>query len=230
MTKAVLFDLDGTLLDTAPAFHILLNEQLAAIGRDAISLEAVRTVVSEGAAAMVCLAFGVGRDDPLFAEQLDTLLTRYAADPGANTQLFEGMSEVLDTLDELNIPWGIVTNKPERFTVPILQHLGLSDRVGPVICPDHVEERKPSPEGLLMAARQLAVAPVDCCYVGDHLRDIQAGHNANMATIGVTFGYLAEGEDPYSWKADAYADHPHEILVRLGLVSRNNEDDSDESE
>jgi len=230
MTKAVLFDLDGTLLDTAPAFHVLLNEQLAALGREPISLEAVRTVVSEGAAAMVCLAFGIERGHPMFAEQLDTLLARYANAPGANTQLFAGMATVLNTLDELGIPWGIVTNKPERFTLPILAHLGLAERVGVVVCPDHVSERKPSPEGLLLAARTLGVAPAQCCYVGDHQRDIEAGHNANMATIGVTFGYLAAGEDPYSWRADAYADHAEELLLRLGLASTQSEEFGDESE
>lgn len=230
MTKAVLFDLDGTLLDTAPAFHLLLNEQLADVGREPISLDAVRTVVSEGAAAMVCLAFGIEQDDAMFAPQLERLLERYAADPGANTQLFPGMATVLDTLDELGIPWGVVTNKPERFTVPILAHLGLSGRVGTVICPDHVSERKPSPEGLLLAAQQLGVAPLSCCYIGDHKRDIEAGHNANMATIGVTFGYLAEGEDPYSWRADAYADRAEDILLRLGLAGTDSEDFGDESE
>lgn len=230
MTKAVLFDLDGTLLDTAPAFHVLLNEQLAALGRPPVSLEAVRTVVSEGAAAMVCLAFGIERDDPIFAEQLDTLLNRYASAPGANTQLFAGMETVLNTLDEQGIPWGIVTNKPERFTLPILAHLGLAERVGVVVCPDHVSERKPNPEGLLLAARTLGVAPVQCCYVGDHQRDIAAGHNANMATIGVTFGYLAAGEDPYSWRADAYVDHAEELLLRLGLASNHREAFGDESE
>lgn len=230
MIKAVLFDLDGTLLDTAPAFHQLLNQQLHAAGRPLIHLSQLRTVVSDGAAAMINLAFDITPDDPEFESQLTTLLNNYHANPAANTQLFPGMSEVLDALNQAEIPWGIVTNKPERFTTPILKHLGLSQDAKTVICPDHVSERKPHPEGLLKAAAELGVAPELCCYIGDHLRDIEAGRRANMATIAVTYGYLHDTEDPQSWNADAYAEHPEELLVRLGLVSKGINDNSDETE
>lgn len=230
MIKAVLFDLDGTLLDTAPAFHQLLNQQLHAAGRPLIHLSELRTVVSDGAAAMVSLAFDMSPEDPEFDHQLKTLLASYHANPAANTQLFPGMSEVLNALDEANIPWGIVTNKPERFTTPILQHLGLNKNAKTVICPDHVSERKPHPEGLLKAAAELGVAPEQCCYIGDHLRDIEAGRRANMATIAVTYGYLHDAEDPQSWNADAYAEHAEELLVRLGLASTRAHENSDETE
>lgn len=229
MVKAVFFDLDGTLLDTAPAFYQLLNQQLKEAGKAPVSIAALRTVVSDGAAAMVKLAFDIDEQDPQFQQQLDTLLTRYKANPAENTQLFDGMYEVLDTLEEAEIPWGIVTNKPERFTVPILEHLGLANRTEAVICPDHVEERKPSPEGLLKAAQILGVGAPQSCYVGDHLRDIEAGRNANMATIAVTYGYLKDDENPASWGADAYAHSPLEILARLGLTADNSES-AEESE
>lgn len=230
MIKAVLFDLDGTLLDTAPAFHQLLNQQLHAAGRPLIHLSQLRTVVSEGAAAMVSLAFGLSPEDPGFKEQLDTLLSTYQSNPAAHTQLFPGMDEVIAKLVELEIPWGIVTNKPERFTLPILEHLGLRQGAKTIICPDHVAERKPHPEGLLKAAAELGVAPEECCYIGDHLRDIEAGRRANMATIAVTYGYLRDDEDPQSWNADAYAEHPSELLSRLGLVTHPISEHSDETD
>lgn len=230
MINAVLFDLDGTLLDTAPAFHQLLNQQLHAAGRPLIHLSQLRTVVSDGAAAMVSLAFDMSPEDPEFEDQLNTLLTNYRANPAANTQLFPGMADVLETLNQANIPWGIVTNKPERFTTPILEHLGLNQDAKTVICPDHVSERKPHPEGLLKAAAELGVAPEQCCYVGDHLRDIEAGRRANMATIAVTYGYLHDSEDPQSWNADAYAEHADELLNRLGLTTPSAGTNSDETE
>ncbi len=219
MINAVLFDLDGTLLDTAPAFHHLLNQQLAAAQLPAISLSEIRTVVSEGAAAMVGLAFNLAPEAPEFQQHLDALLHAYRENPAAHTQLFPGMETVLSTLEERGIPWGIVTNKPERFTLPILEHLGLKHRAQTVICPDHVKERKPHPEGLLKAAAQLNTPPEQCCYVGDHWRDIEAGRRANMATIAVTYGYLRHDEDPLTWQADAYAAQAEELLQRLGLLT-----------
>src|SRR5699024_6071453 len=219
-----------TLLDTAPAFHQLLNQQLHAAGRPLIHLSQLRTVVSDGAAAMISLAFEMSPEDPEFEGHLTTLLSNYRANPAANTQLFPGMAEVLDALHEAHIPWGIVTNKPERFTTPILEHLGLSQAAQTVICPDHVSERKPHPEGLLKAAAELGVAPEQCCYIGDHLRDIEAGRRANMATIAVTYGYLHDTEDPQSWNADAYAEHADELLIRLGLAPSHLSENSDETE
>lgn len=230
MIKAVLFDLDGTLLDTAPAFHQLLNQQLHTAGLPLIRLSQLRTVVSEGAAAMIRLAFNLTPEAPEFEAHLNTLLASYHANPAANTQLFPGMRDVLETLNDANIPWGVVTNKPERFTLPILEHLGLKEQAKTIICPDHVEERKPHPEGLLKAATELGVAPEDCCYIGDHLRDIEAGRRANMATIAVTYGYLGATEDPQSWNADAYAEHATELLSRLGLAPHTIDEHSDETD
>ncbi|MBZ2188168.1 HAD-IA family hydrolase [Alcanivorax sp. JB21] len=215
MAQAVFFDLDGTLVDTAPDFHVVLNQVLAEAGRPAQSLAAVRTQVSNGARALVTLGFGLVPEDAAFPDTLDTLLNAYAARLDVDTCLFPGMAEVLARLDADGTPWGVVTNKPARFTAPVLRGLGLSERVGPVICPDDVVLRKPDPEGLLKAAAMVGVDPARCLYVGDHLRDIEAGRNAGMTTVAALFGYLDPNEDPRAWHADYYIDAADALLPLL---------------
>ncbi|MCH8545059.1 MAG: HAD-IA family hydrolase [Alcanivorax sp.] len=215
MPHAVFFDLDGTLIDTAPDFHVVLNQVLADAGRPPQSMAAVRSQVSNGARALVTLGFGLGPDDAGFAEALETLLDAYAARLDVDTCLFPGMDAVLARLDADGTPWGVVTNKPARFTGPVLRGLGLGERVGPVICPDHVTLRKPDPEGLLKAAAAVGAAPAQCLYVGDHLRDIEAGRNAGMVTVAALFGYLDANEDPRAWHADYYIDAAEELLPLL---------------
>jgi N-acetyl-D-muramate 6-phosphate phosphatase len=217
VADAVFFDLDGTLIDTAPDFHTVLNAMLAEAGRPALPYHKVRSQVSNGARAVVRAGFGGGPGEPEFDRRLSEFLDRYVDHLTVGTTLFDGMDRILDLLDARRIPWGIVTNKPARFTEPLLAGLNLSERVGPVICPDHVAERKPHPEGLLKAASLVGVAPQRCIYVGDHERDIAAGRNAGMATIGVTFGYLDEGEDPLSWQADHYAADAEQLQALLNL-------------
>lgn len=215
MAQAVFFDLDGTLIDTAPDFHVVLNQVLADAGRPAQSMAAVRSQVSNGARALVTLGFGLAPEDAGFAEALETLLDAYAARLAVDTCLFPGMEAVLARLEADGTPWGVVTNKPARFTGPVLQGLGLSERVGPVICPDHVALRKPDPEGLLKAAAAVGAAPERCLYVGDHLRDIEAGRNAGMVTVAALFGYLDPNEDPRAWHADYYINAADELLPLL---------------
>lgn len=218
MTDAVFFDLDGTLIDTAPDFYTVINATLAEAGRAAVSYNAVREQVSNGARAMIGLGFGLQPGDDGFDHWLNRFLDRYAEHLAVDTVLFPGMDQVLDALDNAGTPWGIVTNKPSRFTFPVLEGLGLSQRVGPVICPDHVSQRKPDPEGLLMAAREVDAEPARCLYVGDHDRDIAAGRNAGMTTIAVLFGYIDASENPADWRADHYVEHASELLPLLGLA------------
>jgi phosphoglycolate phosphatase len=217
MTEAVFFDLDGTLIDTAPDFYTVLNGMLREAGLAELPYEKVRAQVSNGGGAVVRAGFGGNVGEPEFDARLKEFLDRYVEHLAVGTTLFDGMELVLSRLEKNNIPWGIVTNKPARFTVPLLAGLKLTDRVGPVICPDHVAERKPHPEGLLNAAAMVGAEPSRCIYVGDHIRDIEAGRRAGMTTIGVLFGYLDKGEDPYAWQADHYAADTAELLQLLKL-------------
>lgn len=215
MLEAVFFDLDGTLADTAPDFYTVLNRVLAAHGHPAVSYQAVRATVSNGARALTELGFGLAPGDDGFAERLDEVLEAYTAHLDVDTRLFDGLAEALDWLDGHGLPWGVVTNKPERFTTPVLAGLGLADRVGPVICPDHVRERKPDPEGLLIAAARVSANPTHCLYVGDHLRDIQAGLNARMLTATAAFGYIDADDNPRAWPADYYLNNGADLLPLL---------------
>lgn len=215
--QAVFFDLDGTLIDTAPDFYTVLNATLQEAGRDLVSYNAVREQVSNGARAMIGLGFGLQPGDDGFDLWLNRFLDRYEQHLAVDTVLFPGMAEVLERLEQAAIPWGIVTNKPSRFTLPLLEGLGLQSRVGPVICPDHVARRKPDPEGLLMAARATGSDATRCMYVGDHERDIAAGRNAGMTTIGVLFGYIDADENPADWQADFYVEHADELNALFGL-------------
>lgn len=215
--QAVFFDLDGTLIDTAPDFYTVLNATLQEAGRDLVSYNAVREQVSNGARAMIGLGFGLQPGDADFDLWLNRFLDRYEQHLAVDTVLFPGMAEVLERLEHAAIPWGIVTNKPSRFTLPLLEGLGLQARVGPVICPDHVTRRKPDPEGLLMAARATGRDVTRCIYVGDHERDIAAGRNAGMTTIGVLFGYIDADENPADWRADFYVEHAEELNALFGL-------------
>lgn len=217
-TEAVFFDLDGTLVDTARDFHTVLNATLAAAGREPLHFARVREQVSNGARAMIRLGFGLEPGDEGFDYWLEQFLDRYAEQLTVHSTLFPGMAEVLDALDTLGVPWGVVTNKPFRFSEPLMAGLGLAHRMGPLICPDHVARRKPDPEGLLLAARQAGVNPARCIYVGDHDRDIAAGRQAGMTTVAVLFGYIEADDDPYAWRADHYIERAEQLLplVRTG--------------
>lgn len=218
MPDAVFFDLDGTLIDTAPDFYTVINNTLAQAGRAPVSFNAVREQVSNGARAMIGLGFGLQPGDAEFDYWLNQFLDQYAEHLAVDTVLFPGMDAVLDKLEAADIPWGIVTNKPSRFTLPVLKGLQLDQRVGPVICPDDVTRRKPDPEGLFMAAKQTNSDPARCIYVGDHERDIAAGRNAGMKTIAVLFGYIDATENPTDWHADHYVEHADDLLPLLRLT------------
>ncbi|MCU5786385.1 HAD-IA family hydrolase [Alloalcanivorax marinus] len=220
MLEAVFFDLDGTLVDTAPDFYVVLNQVLEANGRATVSYAAVRATVSNGARALTELGFGLAPGEPGFDDYLDQLLAAYGRRLDVDTVLFAGMAESLDWLDHQGIPWGVVTNKPERFTRPVLAGLGLLDRSVAVICPDQVRERKPDPEGLLMAAAAAGANPTHCLYVGDHLRDIQAGINAKMRTATAAFGYVDPDDNPRAWAADYYLERGEDLAPLLQRLTQ----------
>jgi phosphoglycolate phosphatase len=203
---AVLFDLDGTLLDTAPDFWPVLNAVRASRDLPPLPYAAVRQQVSNGAAGLIQFAFNLTAADADFEPLRLDLLARYQQHLAVNTRLFAGLDHLLLRLQNANIPWGVVTNKPLRYSEPLLTQLNLRQTCSTLICPDHVKERKPDPEGLLIACQQLKVEPSQCLYVGDHQRDIEAGQRAGMHTAAALFGYIGDDEDPQQWQADFYVE------------------------
>jgi len=215
-SKAVLFDLDGTLLDTAPDMTCALNKLLAEERLEPLSFGTVRPYVSHGAASLVRLAFPEAPEAE-FNLLRERFLMIYRGCLADRTCLFDGMAELLATFERTGIPWGIVTNKPTWLTEPLLEALGLDTRAGSVVCGDTFEERKPHPRPLLHAASEIGVAPEDCLYVGDAERDIRAARAAQMRSLIARFGYIGPSDDIAAWSADGCIDSPHEILQWLEL-------------
>ena len=173
--KALLFDLDGTLLDTAPDFISAINKQLQIRDRDSLINNTVRTSVTNGSVGIIESVYGIKQNDPEFEVLKEEFLELYLSNIAEKTSLFDGLKQVLDNCVKQSIPWGIVTNKPLRYTTPLLEELGLDHQSATTICPDHVSNPKPDPESLLLACSQLSLNPEDCIYIGDHIRDIQLG-------------------------------------------------------
>lgn len=213
--KALLFDLDGTLLDTAPDFVSALNIQLGMHGRDPLPASAVRTSVTNGSAGLIQEGFGITPDHVDFETIRQQYLDLYFNNLADQTHLFSGLEDVLMRCEHDNIPWGIVTNKPWKFSSAVLEQLGLMSRAATVICPDHVVHPKPHPEAMLLAAAQISVSPQDCLYVGDHRRDIDAGRAAGMKTIAAGWGYIEHGEDASNWKADHFISESSQLYPLL---------------
>lgn len=205
--EAILFDLDGTLVDTAADFIHVLNFQRKQYGLSRLDPQTIRDTVSNGARALTELAFGANFED----KRLE-LLELYADCAGDQAELFDGMENVLQHFESLNIPWGIVTNKPRRFTEILLDKLALSSRSALTLCPDDVKKSKPDPESLFLACERLQCEPMNTIYVGDHERDIIAGKAANMKTVVARFGYILDKTSISSWQADFEIDHPNELI------------------
>jgi 2-phosphoglycolate phosphatase len=213
--RVVLFDLDGTLADTAPDLAGALNRLLAERGRPSVAIEIARPVASSGARGMLSVGFGIGPTHPEYEPLKARFLDLYAAHLCEATRLFDGVAELLEALEARAIGWGVVTNKAERFTIPLLDALRLLSRAACVVGGDTTARTKPHPGPLLHAAQALVVAPERCLYVGDDLRDVQAARAANMPVIAAAYGYLGEGGDPLLWDADAVIQHPLEVLNHL---------------
>ncbi len=210
--KAVLFDLDGTLIDTAPDFFTTLNLLRSEEGLGALEYDAIRRTVSNGARALIDLSFQHERDTPEFDRLLNRLLDIYSQNLAVKTGLFEGMDKVLRFIGEQKLDWGIVTNKSSLYTLPILKALNLNPAPKSVVCPDHVTKTKPDPEPLLLACQQIQCQPHEAIYVGDHLRDIDCGKHAGMPTVAVTYGYIADDDDAKSWQADFLINKADELI------------------
>lgn len=212
---AVLFDLDGTLLDTAPDFVRCLNQLRGELALAPLPDAELRRSVSNGARAMIEAGFGLTPEDVDYTTRHSAFLDLYEAGIAEETRLFPGMDAVLAWLEARWIPWGVVTNKPARFTLPLLAALELDERCGVAVCPDHVTRRKPDPESLLLACRTLAAEPTASIYVGDHLRDIEAGRNAGMITVAARYGYIEDPAEIPSWRADHGVDSAGELVGLL---------------
>lgn len=213
---AVLFDLDGTLLDTAPDMVPALNGLLAEQGASALPYDQARAHVSNGAAGLLRLAFP-GRDTDARQPLLDRYLALYQARLSLATRLFPGLEILLDTLDEAAIPWGVVTNKASRLTEPLLEQLGLASRAACIVSGDTTSERKPSPRPVQHALSELGARPDCSYYVGDARRDIEAGNAAGTITVAVTYGYIEPGQDPYAWGARHVVNSTrelHDLIIR----------------
>lgn len=217
---AVLFDLDGTLADTAPDLANTLNQTLISEGRDPLPYETIRPHVSHGAAAMIRRGFGIGPEDPEFARLRSYFLAHYRDNICQETRLFEGMEATLDALEQRDIPWGVVTNKQSYLTHPLMESLGLSLRSGCIVSGDTLPQSKPHPAPILHACKLIDADPRQTLYVGDAERDIKAGRAAGTRTLTALFGYLDEGDSPADWGADGMVESPIDILKWLGFASQ----------
>jgi phosphoglycolate phosphatase len=210
---AVLFDLDGTLADTAPDLAGALNAMLRADGRAPLPFEHIRPWVSWGAPRLIRLGYGEDLEAVRLAELRARFLAFYEAGLCRDSRLFPGVPEGLAALESAGVPWGIVTNKPGWLTEPLVAALGLGDRAGTVISGDTLPFAKPHPMPLLHAARELHTEPADCIYVGDNVRDIEAGRAAGMRTIAAAWGYIPADDDPVAWQADLLMASPSSLAA-----------------
>lgn len=215
----VLFDLDGSLIDTAPDFVSVCNRLLAEHDRPAMESARVHQTVSEGARALIKLCFEIeeGHEEfePLRQQLLDFYEEQIAVSESA---LYPGLEELLASLDSDGTPWGIVTNKPERYACQLLDKLQLSERCGVLICPDHVEHSKPHPEPILLACDRLQRSTERTVYIGDHERDMQAAKSADVIAVAAAYGYVPAGDDPQGWYADFIVTDSRQIAGLLDML------------
>jgi phosphoglycolate phosphatase len=218
IARAVLFDLDGTLIDSAPDLAGAANELRAAHDLPPLPYAVLRPMVGAGARGMVGAAFGLGPDDARFMGLRDDFLARYERRMLRETQVFDAMRPVLQALAAADMPWGIVTNKAARFAEPVVRGLQLHTATATLVCGDTTPHAKPHPAPLYEAARRLGLAAADCVYVGDDLRDVQAGRAAGMPTLAAAWGYLGQGDAIEHWGADAVLPEPKALLNWLQLA------------
>lgn len=216
--KAVLFDLDGTLLDTAPDFVTSLNLLLAEEGKKPLPYKTIRDTVSNGAKALIQLAFNIDESNPDFERLRQRLLLLYGQHLTDKTLPFAGINDVLDFIKRKKIAWGVVTNKPFVYTDPLLRKMPFPVPPQTVICPDHVTHRKPHPEPMLLACKQLDCKPFEAIYLGDHQRDIEAAQNASMKTIACAYGYIEHGDKVSDWHADHTVQQVGDIIPVLQTI------------
>ncbi len=211
----LLFDLDGTLLDTAPDFAYAINTLRTSFDKPPLSIEIIRPTVSHGVEAMLYTGFGLKPTDPTYAAVVQQCIKLYQEQLAIHALPFPGILELLDHLENHQIAWGIVTNKPAFLTNPLMERLQLSHKAACIVSGDTTPNSKPHPEPLLYACKKMAVQPEHCIYIGDAARDIEAGKAAGMFTIGALFGYIDSIEEALNWEADHYVHHATEIWPYL---------------
>jgi phosphoglycolate phosphatase len=221
MIEAVLFDLDGTLIDTAPDMAAALNNLLIEEGYDPLPLQSIRPFVSQGGLVLTQLGFGKTVSTTEIEPLRQRFLQHYRNIVADNSVLFDGMGEVLNTLEKNNLIWGIVTNKPEWLTTPLLKQMSLQQRSSVVICGDTLEFKKPHPQPLIVAAETIGVKCQNCIYVGDDKRDIDAGNAANMITLSAAYGYIELNTNLADWKADGNLNQPLDLISHPLLINSN---------
>jgi len=218
--ECVLFDLDGTLINTAPDFIQVVNKLLEERGRTSIDSNLISQTVSDGARALVKLAFAIEEDAEEFPKLNQRLLDLYKEQIKATEAfLYPSLDSLLQKLEQAQIPWGIVTNKPELYSVALLNELSLSERCSVLVCPDHVKNRKPHPEPILLACEKLDCNTEKTVYIGDHQRDIQAAKNADVIAIAAGYGYLNADSKVEEWYADFIVHQPEQIEPLLNILN-----------
>lgn len=210
--NTILFDLDGTLVDTAPDLGHALNIQLAKHHKPTLSDAAIRPYASHGSRGLIGLGFGITPADAEFIALRDEYLNIYDTVFTRSPVLLDGIADLLQMLESKKIQWGIVTNKPRRFTLPLLESMGLHQRAACVVSGDDAPQPKPSPATLLMACEQINVKPENCVYIGDAERDIQAGNAAGMQTAVALFGYIDVTDKPQDWGANRMLKAPQDLF------------------
>jgi 2-phosphoglycolate phosphatase len=215
--RAVLFDLDGTLVDSAPDLGSAADRMRLARGMPPLSLNDYRPHAGSGAKGMLSVAFGISPEHGDYETLREEFYCQYEARLTEQTRVFPGVVELLDALLQRGLRWGVVTNKAQRFSTPLTRSMPLFTSASAIISGDTTPHTKPHPAPLLEAARRLNLAPIDCVYVGDDARDILAGRAAGMATVAARYGYLGAGADIARWGADAEVNSPFEVLKLLDL-------------
>jgi phosphoglycolate phosphatase len=213
--QAVLFDLDGTLLDTVPDLVYSLNLLRQDQGLSDIPVSSIRGIANLGSRAMIKCAFDIKDNDPQLPALREKFLDLYHQHPANFTQFFPNIDKVLQHLNHRDIPWGIVTNKPTRHTDVLLKALKIDHLPHCIVCGDSLSKAKPHPEPILHACKQLNIHPNECLFVGDAATDVQARKAAGTRSLVALYGYIAMTDDPYSWKADGYVHEPIEIIEWL---------------
>lgn len=215
--QAVLFDLDGTLLDSAPDLAAAAERMRARRGMPPLGLPAYRPLASSGARGMLHMAFGLGPDDEGFDALRHEFFTEYESSMTEHSRIFDEVEELLTGMLDVGLRWGVVTNKSARFTQPLIRSMALFETAETVISGDTTAHAKPHPAPLFEAARQMRLPPQACIYVGDDLRDILAGRSAGMGTVAALYGYLGTGPHVSTWGAYAEVDSPLQVLKLIEL-------------
>lgn len=213
--KAVIFDLDGTLIDTAQEFVVVVQQLRNEHGLDTMDEALIRSNVSNGARALVALALNLAETNSVFEEKRLRLLEIYSTVLGDSARLYPGIEDLLRQLDDRGIRWGISTNKPRAYAAPLLERMAIEPAASSVVCPDDVTHRKPHPEPLYLNCKQLECSPHEAIYIGDHIRDIDAGRRAGIYTIAAAYGYIEKHDDPANWNANATVQYSTDLAALI---------------